>query len=120
MKVLGMKASTVSIVIRAVITIALLIFTAWAISNVTSTLSALPVKDAQGNVVLDQYARANALLLVLLPLLTTILGHWFGSQGTARAEARMEKQSAKLEAVLDTAPENVMKLARDRYPEAFK
>jgi hypothetical protein len=72
-----------------------------------------------GAVVLDQWSRAEDILLVVLPLFTATLAYWVGVQGTT--EAKKEAQGAKqqLNAVLDQSPVDVLKKAKAAHPEAF-
>lgn len=129
-----MNAEKASLAVRSIISLALLAIAVWAIYTVIQTLGIPPQKDPQGNILVDRYARANALLLVVLPLLTTALGYWFGAQGTAKAEERTQKaeertqtveerrqkESQQIKALLAEAPPDVFEKAKKRYPEAFE
>ncbi|WP_433562959.1 hypothetical protein ACQP1O_36925 [Nocardia sp. CA-151230] len=114
-------------VIRAAITLVLLGFTAWWLGVVASDLDVMPARDSAGDVV-DSYQRAKDILLVVLPLLTSALGYWFGVAGRAQAEAKAvqadaaaERTNLQLKTVLDTSTEpGLLDKARRQYPEAFE
>ena len=73
----------------------------------------------EGNVV-DQYQRAKDILLVVLSLVSTTFGYWFGVHGKERAEDRADKAQTKLNAVVSNAPPEALEQARQKYPEAFR
>ena len=111
---------------RVLITAGLFLFVAWWLYAVWHHLGDVPVVDSNGNVVVDEFQRTKDILLVVLPLLTTALGYWFGSEGKDKAEenAKRAEQTAKAEqtkvqALLQVAPENQVTAAKKQYPEAF-
>jgi hypothetical protein len=118
--------STVGMWIRGVITGLLFVavlFWLWVIWRVIDE----PVsQDINGNV-LDQFQRSKDVLLVLLPLLTTALGYWFGIAGAEKADTRADaaRQQAvaaqgQLAAVLDaTTDKGLLKDAKELHGDAF-
>lgn len=113
--------------IRGVITALLLGLVFWWLVVVAANLDSVPRVNAKGQVLLDEFQRSKDILLVVLPLLTTALGYWFGAAGKEKAEERAEEatrsaaeERRKLQAVLDTSPETeLLNRARSAYPDAF-
>lgn len=112
---------------RIGITVVLLLFAAGSLAVVLSVIGSAPVRDNTGAVVFDEYQRAKDILAVILPLVTTALGYWFGAAGrdhaeakAAQAEADRQKTSMQLKGVLDTSNEQgLLEKAKEIYPEAF-
>ena len=112
--------------IRAMITGILFVITAYWLLAVAGQISSVPTWDGQGHV-LDTYQRAKDVLLVVLPLLTTALGYWFGAAGRENAEAKaaqamteVKRAQQKLEGVLSTSREqDLLSKAQALYPDAF-
>ncbi|MDF2145485.1 hypothetical protein [Knoellia sp. p5-6-4] len=112
--------------IRAMITGILFVITAYWLLAVAGQISSVPTWDGQGHV-LDTYQRAKDVLLVVLPLLTTALGYWFGAAGREHAEAKaaqamteVKRTQQKLEGVLSTSREqDLLSKAQTLYPDAF-
>ncbi|MEU0794894.1 hypothetical protein ABZ342_32950 [Amycolatopsis sp. NPDC005961] len=86
-----------------------------------------PVTKNSDGTTVDQFQRAKDILLVVLPLLTTALGYWFGSAGRQQAEDKADqahdvagKTQRKLESVLASSTEqNLLEKAMVKDPEAF-
>jgi hypothetical protein len=113
--------------VRGMVTLIVVILAAWWLVQVALRLGTAPVKDQGGNIVLDEYQRAKDILLVVLPLVTTTFGYWFGAQGRERAERQVNdaKQAAdsaetKYRAVLSVAPPDILQEAKKFYPGAFE
>lgn len=112
--------------IRAVLTGILFLITTYWLLEVAGQISSVPRWDAQGHV-LDTYQRAKDVLLVVLPLLTTALGYWFGAAGRENAEAKAvqamseaRRTQQKLEGVLGSSREqDLLSKAQALYPDAF-
>jgi hypothetical protein len=105
--------------IRAVLTAALLILVSWWLVVIGTHITSAATKGSDGQV-LDPFQRAKDILLVVLPLLTTALGYWFGAAGKATAEAASQNAQGKLAAVLDTSSEpGLLAAAREKHPDAF-
>jgi hypothetical protein len=68
---------------------------------------------------MDEFARAKDILILILPLLTTAVGYWLGSQGTAQAEVKAKQAEAKKDAVLSVSPPNMLAEAQKQHPDAF-
>ena len=92
--------------IRAGLTGLLFLTSAYWLLEVAGQIPAVPTRDTEGQV-LDTYQRAKDILLVVLPLLTTALGYWFGAAGRENAEAKARfamaeanKTQQRLEGVL--------------------
>jgi hypothetical protein len=91
-----------------------------------SQISSVPTRDDDGQT-LDTYQRAKDVLLVVLPLLTTALGYWFGAAGRESAEAKAsaalseaKRTQQKLEGVLGSSREqDLLSKAQALYPDAF-
>lgn len=110
---------TFNIVVRAVLTLFILAITVWWLVLVGAKLGIAPVKDANGTL-LDEYQRAKDILLVVLPLVTTAFGYWFGAQGKDKAEDDAAAARRELTAVLATSNNpNLLREARDNYPDMF-
>ncbi|MCW2622332.1 MAG: hypothetical protein JWL64_1934 [Frankiales bacterium] len=117
----------VNTIIRAFFTGLIFVMTLWWFFEVARRLGTAPQKDAEGNVVLDEYGRAKDILLVVLPLLTTVVGYWFGALGkekadekAARAEERADAAKAKTEAIAMVSSEpDLLARAQQMYPQAF-
>lgn len=113
--------------IRATLTLLLFAVVVWWLAIVAGRLGDGPVTDAKGNVVLDEFARTKDVLLVVLPLLTTALGYWFGAAGKDKADADAAKAQSdannvhkKLQGVLDSSTDTgLLDRAREKFPEAF-
>lgn len=90
----------------------------WMVA-VWKNLGAAPVYNEDGTVKLDEFARAKDILVLVFPLLTTAVGFWLGSQGTAKAEEKADKADAQKTAVLDSAEPGLLETARQNYPDAF-
>jgi hypothetical protein len=112
--------------IRAVLTGILFLITTYWLLEVAGQISSVPMRDDEGNV-LDTYQRSKDVLLVVLPLLTTALGYWFGAAGRENAEAKAtqamreaRKTQQKLEGVLGSSREqDLLSKAQELYPDAF-
>ncbi|WP_033289246.1 hypothetical protein [Amycolatopsis jejuensis] len=109
--------------IRAAITLVLLVIAAlWLL--VVYTRLGTPSTDGTA---FDEFQRAKDILLVVLPLLTTALGYWFGSAGRQQAERKADqakhdadKAQRKLAGVLDSsAVPDLLEKAKNKDPEAF-
>lgn len=108
-------------VIRFVVTLAILAAAAWWLTEVAANLGTAPTRDAQGNTIVDKYQRAKDILLVVLPLVTTAVGYWFGSQGKEKAETEASKAKDKVTAMAAVSSDpDLLKTARDKYPDAFR
>ncbi len=112
--------------VRAVITVALLALAGAWLWVIFGELGVGPSKAVDGSVV-DTYQRAKDILLVVLPLLTTALGYWFGAAGKQKAEdqaqkavAQADKASRKLESVLANSTDgDLLDKAKATDPNAF-
>src|SRR4051812_50174396 len=83
---------------RVLITTGLFVFVAWWLFVVAGHLGDSPVVDQQGNVVMDEFQRTKDILLVVLPLLTTALGDWFGSGGKDKGGGAAQEGAEKAKA----------------------
>jgi hypothetical protein len=110
---------TLSTWIRGAFTLLLLVLTVWWLTVVASKLGNKPQVDESGAVTLDEFQRAKDILLVVLPLLTTALGYWFGAAGKATAEEKAEAATTQLQEVLDVGGEGLLAAAKQRNPGAF-
>ena len=119
--------------IRGLVTLALFALSAWWLAQVSGEVGSAPVPDANG-LVLDRFQRSKDILLVVLPLLGTALGYWFGAAGRESAEGKAKQASAEAEtahqearqteqrltSVLATSADtDLLKRAREQHPEAF-
>lgn len=108
-----------NLVVRAVLTVFILAITAWWLVLVGAKLGIAPVKDATGSV-LDEYQRAKDILLVVLPLVTTAFGYWFGARGKDKAEDDAAVARRELTAVLATSDNpKLLRQSRENYPDMF-
>jgi hypothetical protein len=110
---------TVNTWIRGVLTFMLLALTVWWLSQVARLIETPPVLDATGKVTLDAFSRAKDILLVVLPLLTTALGYWFGAAGKAKAEDSADQAKVQLKEVLNASGEDLLTKAKANNPAAF-
>lgn len=115
-------------------TVAVFIILGVWIVIVARTVGTAPTLDSTGKVVFDEFGNAKDILLAILPLATTSLGYWYGSQGTndakddaaaaktQAAQSAGEASSAKdqLAAVLDTAQPGALEQAKDKHADAFR
>lgn len=97
--------------IRAAFTLVVLAAAGWWLYEVSSRLGTAPTKDAQGTVVVDEYQRAKDILLVVLPIVTSVLGYWFGSQGKEKADAAATKANDEASKAKDEAHDAKQQLA---------
>jgi hypothetical protein len=112
--------------IRAALTGLLFLVSTYWLLEVAGQIPAVPTRDSDGNV-LDTYQRAKDILLVVLPLLTTALGYWFGAAGRENAEAKARyamteasRSQQRLEGVLgSSSDQELLSKAQELYPEAF-
>jgi hypothetical protein len=104
---------------RVVITAGLFVFVAWWLIVVARHLGDAPVVDQNGDVVLDEFQRTKDILLVVLPLLTTALGYWFGSEGKDEADKTAKSEQAKVQALLHVANPGQVTAAKKQNPDAF-
>lgn len=117
----------VNTIIRAFFTGLIFVMTLWWFYEVAHRLDTAPTTDAEGHVILDEYGRAKDILLVVLPLLTTVVGYWFGALGkekadekAAQAEERAEAAKARTEAIAMVSSEpDLLRKAQQQYPDAF-
>lgn len=93
---------------RASLSGLLLLLTVWWLYVVANHLSVAPQTNESGEVVLDTFQRAKDILLVVLPLLTTALGYWFGAAGKEKAEQKAEAAQSEL-----------LDVAKRANPQAF-
>jgi hypothetical protein len=106
-------------IIRALLTLVLLVASLWWLGEVAGLLSTAPETDTVGNVIVDPYQRSKDILLVVLPLLTTALGHWFGAAGKAKAEDKADAAIQQLHEVLDVGSGDLLPKAKENNPRAF-
>lgn len=113
--------------VRGLVTLVILSMTLWWLVVVGARLGTPPVMGEGGAVLVDEYARAKDILLVVLPLTTTAFGFWFGVQGKDKAEEKADRAEEKADKAVgeskaliasSTDPE-LLQRARDTYPEAF-
>lgn len=104
-----------------IVTVAIFVFVgAWSLA-VWSRLGTPPTYLADGKTVkVDEFSRAKDLLVLVFPLLTTAVGYWLGSQGTAKAEEKAKQAEARKEAVIAEAQPGVLLAAIEKYPKAFE
>lgn len=106
--------------IRGVVTVLLVLGVGAWLFVVSLKLGTVPVVDSAGNVILDEYQRAKDILLVVLPLVTTAMGYWFGAQGKDKAEDRADKAVEEKAAVLAaTGDPALLERVRAKYGEAL-
>jgi hypothetical protein len=91
----------------------------WWLYAAYDRLGAKPEIDTAGNVVLDQFQRSKDILTIVLPLFSASLAYWVGSQGTTDAKKDAKDAQTQLNAILGSAPGDVLATARATYPEAF-
>ncbi|MEX0666096.1 MAG: hypothetical protein WD598_15200 [Acidimicrobiia bacterium] len=106
---------SVGALIATVVTAGILI---WWLVIVADRIGVKP-EVVDGKVVLDEWARAKDILLVVLPLFSAALAFWVGNQGTADAKKDAEGAKKQLDAVIDASPEGVLKKAMADHPESF-
>ena len=107
------------VALRSLFTLIVVALAVWWLLMVASRIGTAPTKDAQGNIVVDEYARTKDILLVVLPLVTTVYGYWFGAQGKTNAEAKADKAQREFQAVVATGEPDLLQKAMTKYPEAF-
>ena len=56
----------------------------------------------------DEFQRAKDIFVLVLPLLTTAVGYWLGSQGTAKAEEKTEVAQKQKEALLGAGSDDLL------------
>jgi hypothetical protein len=108
------------------ITVILLAMAAAWLVVVYGALGDPTVKSSDGSV-LDQFQRSKDILLVVMPLLTTALGYWFGAAGrqdaqktASAAQDAADVAQRKLMSVLDSSEESgLLDKAKDKDPGAF-
>jgi hypothetical protein len=112
---------------RALVTVALLLATLWALGKVYGVIDKPPTVNDKGEVTLDVYQRAKDILLVVLPLLTTALGYWFGAKESENAKTEKdtavqekEKTQRRLTAVLDSSQTPLWEAAKLKDAAAFE
>jgi hypothetical protein len=108
----------------------LLLVTTWIVV-VVNQIGTVPVYNSDGSVRMDEYSRTKDLLALLLSLLTTAAGFWFGSQrDQVRRKSRpppppiRETAQDQRAAILSVSPPmpgggNVLKVAKEANPDAF-
>jgi hypothetical protein len=110
---------TINTWIRGSLTFLLLVLTVWWLTKVADHLSTAASVDDAGNVTLDPFQRSKDILLVVLPLLTTALGYWFGAAGKAKAEENADTAKQQLNEVLDVGDKGLLEAAKQKNPAAF-
>jgi len=110
------RVKSVGAILVSVVTAAIAI---WWLYEVAVRLGVPPVKDDQGNIVIDQFQRAKDILIVVLPLFSASIAYWVGSSGTADAKKEAQDSKSKLDAVLDASPQGMLQRAKELHPEAF-
>jgi hypothetical protein len=107
--------------LRFVLTLLLFALAVWWLMELAMQLGTAPTMDAQGKVLVDKFQRAKDILLVVLPLVTSALGYWFGAQGKEHEQERAESARDQLDAVVQASTEpNLLQKARNNYPDAFR
>jgi len=122
----GLTETTAKAIGVIIVTILTAVIAIWWLYMVATRINVQPVVNASGAVVLDEYARAKDILLVVLPLFTATLAYWVGAKGTsdakeetAEAKKQTEKTQAQLNAVVDVSDRGILKNAMTEFPEAF-
>jgi hypothetical protein len=113
--------------VRIGISVVLLALAALWLWRIANDISVAPSLDPEGTVIFDQYQRSKDVLLIVIPLVTTVLGYWFGAAGKAKAEENADKAQAKadqaekkVQGILDSSSQTgLLELARQQYPDAF-
>ena len=111
-------SATTSLWIRGSVTAFVLLLALGWFFVVAKRLGTPPVVNEDGAVVLDEFQRAKDILLVILPLVTTAFGYWFGAAGADKAEKKAEQAQRENRALVSATPQ-ALATARDKYPEAF-
>lgn len=105
---------------RGVITLITVVLAAWWLGIVALRLGVQPVKDGSGNVVVDEYQRSKDILLVVLPLVTTTFGFWFGAQGKDQAQAQADQAKQQVTAIVAASTDpDLLQKAKSSNPHAF-
>lgn len=105
---------------RGLITLVTIALAAWWLGIIALRLGVPPVKDGSGNIVIDEYQRAKDILLVVLPLVTTTFGFWFGAQGKDQAQAQADQAHQQLTAVVAASTDpDILQKAKTSSPHAF-
>lgn len=105
-----------------VVTAVIFVFVAmWSVA-VWKNLGKPPQYLADGKTVkVDEFARAKDIFVLVLPLLTTAVGYWLGSQGTVKAEKKADAAEADKTSALQNAAASQATLdhIQRTHPEAF-
>lgn len=109
-KVKGVGAIVITLLTGAV--------TIWWLALVAQRLGVRPVVE-NGSVVLDEFQRTKDILLVVLPLFSAAVAYWVGSREAKDAKEEAATTKEQLTAVLDQGEANLLKRAKETYPEAF-
>jgi hypothetical protein len=117
-------------VVTTLVVFAILI---WTLAYVFPNIGVAAQLDKDGKVVLDKFGNIKSILLVVLPLASTTIGYWLGTQGTTQAQtsadqartdavkatAQASSATAQLTALADLAPAGTLQAAKEAHPEAF-
>lgn len=112
-----------------VVTILIFVFVAmWSVA-VWQNLGSPPKYLPDGKTVkIDEFARAKDIFVLVLPLLTTAVGYWLGSQGTVKAQQRADDAEAAKTSALQAASaakseaaatQAVLDHVKGTHPQAF-
>jgi hypothetical protein len=116
----GRREGSSKTILRFVLTLLLFALAVWWLIELALQIGTAPTIDAQGKVVVDKFQRAKDILLVVLPLVTSALGYWFGAQGKEQEQERAESARSQLEAVVSASTDpGLLQKARSQYPDAF-
>jgi hypothetical protein len=107
--------------IQFVLTLVLLAIAVWWLVEVATMMGRAPTIDSSGHVMVDRFQRAKDVLLVILPLLTSALGYWFGARDKDRVQGQADSAKDQLNAVVATSSDpELMRKAKEMYPTAFR
>ena len=111
----------------------MLAVTGWLIL-VATRLGVPPQYRENGDLEIDEYARAKDIFVAILPLATTVLGYWFGAAGKEKVEekadaaiqdantakAEVHRAQGAITALEGSSQAETVALVRERYPEFFE
>ncbi len=91
------KSSVARLITTLIVTLAIIVLVSWVLYETVGRVDSVAQVDDNGVVIKDEWARMNTLIAITMPLLTAVVGFWFGSRGesAARADAGAAREEVK-------------------------
>ena len=111
---------------RFVLSLIIALFVGIALFFLIKNIGVAPTTNQKGEVVVDPFDQASAVVAIVAPFLTLVIGYWFGSKGseTAKQEAISARKDAdesnkRAQLIAGEAAPEIVTAAMAKYDQLF-